>query len=299
MLVSAEDMPLKDGRILHDVNILEQGVDYVRVAHNEGISRVYATNLTNDWREKLHLLPEQVAEKKNMLAARNEENARQQKERDLQLRESLSEAEKMPRYIRGTDILKMVSAYATMDSLEAEAAALRWNMAEATRVGMSDQAEYFKVQLVAFEPGLTALRERREENTRRMMAMHSEYEKALNASNEKMAQLSSQISTIRQDLKEVSTRPTETKVVYREPYYTTPRIVVPAVQRETVIVSPPRNICPPSRPVNVSTTRNTISVGPGTSFPSSSVRPATVTPAVVHPAKVTPAIVQPARRFEK
>lgn len=307
-LVAAEDMILKDGRNLKDIRILEEGADYVRVEHHEGIARVDVSMMTDGWKEKLHLTPEEVSEKKKRLAEQNRERVRLQKERDRQVRESLSEAEKTPRYLKGADILKMVSVFTSMDPIEAEAAALRWNMAEAQRVGMSEQADLFKSQLASYEPNLQKIQQQRQEDELYWKNMQSDYERMMNDSREKMASLSSQINSIRKDLKEVSSRPTETRtVVYREPYYTPQQIIVPRVERETVVVRPPR-IYPP-RPVNVTTTKNSISIGPGTSHPRPSsdsshsrppfVRPAEVRPAMVNPAGVKPAQVHPAIQYRR
>lgn len=284
----AEDMVLKDGRRLEDIHVLEEGADFARVRHSEGIARVDASNLTEAWQQKLHLTPEEVTDKKTKLSEQNKAKIRLQKERDRMLRESLSDAEKSPRYLKGTEILKMMTLYTNLEPLEAEAAALRWNISEAQRVGLSDQAENFKVQLASYEPILQKLQRQREESMQYWKDIQSDYEKLAASSDEKISKLSSQVSTLRKDLNDVKNTPAETRmVVYREPYYTPPQIIVPPVIR-------PPLICPP-RPRTITTTKNSVQIGPARAPQNVPSRPVQLQPGIV-PANVRPAEVRPAVR---
>lgn len=149
MTCQAEDITLQDDRVLQDIRILDVGSDYLRISHSSGISNVKAADLPQDLQVKYKLTAEEVAARKQ--EAQQRQNEKWQKQRD-----SLSNAEKHPRYLKPREITDIVAVNTRMTSLEAEAAAARWNLSEARRVGDKEMSDLYVQALAAIQPQLAA-----------------------------------------------------------------------------------------------------------------------------------------------
>ncbi len=281
---TAENIVLKNGRTLVDVHILEQGIDYVRVRHNDGITRLEAEDLSDTWKTRLHLTPSEIQNKRQEQDRALTEQRRERQERDEALRATLSEAEKNPRYLSGADIVRMIGSYVHIESVEAEAAALQWNANEAQRVGLSDQAEDFMNRLKSYSVELERLRRERETSNQYWKNLEERYQHLTTESERRLDSLSNQVEGLRRELdsKSNSSRTviytTPTPTTYYSPWYYERRKPVVVVRQPPV---------PPRRPRPQRIIKQTPFLRNSSRPNSSYVRPAKTRPA--QPAKLQPA----------
>ena len=236
----AEDISLKDGRVFKDATVSDKGLDFIRVHHSEGIAKVSFRDLSEDLQKKYNMTEQAV---QNRVAAQQQKNQAQkarEEESARKLRESLSDAEKSPRYMKGADISRLMVSVSDISPVEAEYAALVWNSGEARRVGLKDQADSFIEQAALFEPRLKDVRSRREKDGQKSERDQERLRKELADANRRLAQLQNQIVGLKGDLAQVRNEQ-NSRTVFVDP----PVIYNPP--RTPIIITPP--IYPPRPPV--------------------------------------------------
>ncbi len=254
----ADDMTLRDGQELHGYKILSSGVDSVRILHDEGITTISASELTDEWQALLNMTPEEVDSRKREVARRNKEKEQARQDRENSLRQSLNESERVPRYLQGADITAMLAGYTSLDAAEAEAVALRWNIGEAKRVGLRDQASVFQDRLNSYSDALQTAKKKREDANAYWTTLQSNYEQLKASSEANIASLKKQVSSLKNEVETTKSSSSQT-VVYTPPVY------IPPPQPPVIITPPaPVRINPvkpvaPVRPINVTRPVNKIS----------------------------------------
>ena len=110
----AENMTLRSGRVLEDASVVSSGDDFVSVQYTDGVAKVSYKELTDAQQKDYRMTPEDVNTRLDQ--RRLEDAARRKKaeearkaadEEARKIRESLSEAERHPRYLEGADISRM------------------------------------------------------------------------------------------------------------------------------------------------------------------------------------------------
>ena len=113
----AENMSLRSGRVLKDAVVVSSGDDFVNIQYTDGVAKVSYKDLTDAQQRDYRMTPDEV--KARLDQRRMEEAARRKKaeearkaadEEARKIRESLSEAERHPRYLEGADISRMFFA---------------------------------------------------------------------------------------------------------------------------------------------------------------------------------------------
>lgn len=237
-----EDLTLANGRVFKDATVSDKGMDFIRVHHSEGIAKVSYKDLSEDLQKKYNMTEPEVKERLD--AQRLKDEAQKERERIAaqKVRESLSDAEKSPRYLKGADMLKLMVSVADVSPVEAEYAALVWNSAEASRVGRQEEAESFSKQIALYEPRMKDVRSRREKDGQKNERELEKLQQELSGSNKKIAQLQNRITGLQGELVQVRNEQ-NSRTVFVEP----PVIYNPP--RPPIIITPPP--CPPRPPVIV------------------------------------------------
>ena len=133
----AENMSLRSGRVLKDAVVVSSGDDFVNIQYTDGVAKVSYKDLTDAQQRDYRMTPDEV--KARLDQRRMEEAARRKKaeearkaadEEARKIRESLSEAERHPRYLEGADISRMFLLMGELTKVEAEVMALQWNALE-------------------------------------------------------------------------------------------------------------------------------------------------------------------------
>ena len=110
----AENMSLRSGRVLKDAVVVSSGDDFVNIQYTDGVAKVSYKDLTDAQQRDYRMTPDEV--KARLDQRRMEEAARRKKAEEARtaadaearkIRESLSEAERHPRYLEGADISRM------------------------------------------------------------------------------------------------------------------------------------------------------------------------------------------------
>lgn len=244
-IASAEDIILRDGRVLKDAEVVSHTDDSVSVQYAEGVTRVGYMELTDELQLRYGMTPADVEKRlQNKLA---KEEARRQKakaaeqaaeERAKKLRDSLSEAEKQPRYLSGRDVELMCMNLGEISSVESEFMALHWNMREAERVGLRHDAQIFRERLKDYAPKVDALKKQRQESEKYWTDLDENYKKLSKSSAEQIAALKQQVAQLKGE------------VVQAEQEKKTERIIITDVNRPWIIPPPPPIVIQP-RPVPV------------------------------------------------
>ncbi len=244
-IANAEDMVLRDGRVLKDAEVVSHTDDSVSVQYAEGVMRVGYKELTDDLQMRYGMTSVEVEKRlQNKLA---KEEARRQKakaaekaaeERAQKLRDSLSEAEKQPRYLSGRDVELMCMNLGEISSVESEYMALHWNMREAERVGLRHDAQIFRERLKDYAPKIDALKKQRQENEKYWTDLDENYKKLSKNSAEQIAALKQQVAQLKGEVAEV------------EQEKKTERIIITDVNRPWIMPPPPPVVIQP-RPVPV------------------------------------------------
>lgn len=246
MLSSAfsEDLSLPGGKVLKEVEVLEAGSDYLRIRHEGGIANVRAADLPESWREK-------YADTMEQTKIRQEQEKKTRQEKADKIRESLSESEKIPRYLKAEDILKMMGTVAPVSRLQAEASAASWNMSEALRTGDIGMANHYQESWKSFQGQLAALKgqqdQKQKEWEEKTRLEQEAKQQELNALKSELASVRTNMNQRYRDLEKIAE---DAKRNYERSRDTTVIQYVPEV-RQPVIVRPyypppcPPRPCPP------------------------------------------------------
>ena len=164
----AENMSLRSGRVLKDAVVVSSGDDFVNIQYTDGVAKVSYKDLTDAQQRDYRMTPDEV--KARLDQRRMEEAARRKKaeearkaadEEARKIRESLSEAERHPRYLEGADISRMFLLMGELTKVEAEVMALQWNALEADRVGLPEDARVFRARAAAYQDQISAIRKKK------------------------------------------------------------------------------------------------------------------------------------------
>ena len=257
----AEDMALRSGRVLKDASVVSSGDDFVSVQYTDGVAKVPYKELTDEQQKAYKMTPDDVAVR--LEQRRREEAARKQKaeaakkaaeEEARKMRESLSEAERHPRYLEGEDVVRMFLLVGDLSKVEAEVMALQWNALEADRVGLPQDARVFRARAATYQEQVKAIRKKREDAELYWKDMEKKYLALKDGTQKKIADLNKQVSQLQGEVKEVASQPK------------TERIIVSPVVRPWNYLPPPVIIRPtpppPSRPHPVPPRPVPVPVGP-------------------------------------
>lgn len=237
--VTAEDLTLTDGRVLHDVEVLGTGTDTLKVRYRDGVTSVYGNKLPDEWQKKYKLTSEDVQ-------ARLDDIQKQQEEQRQLKKDSLATANKVPRYLSANDVKQLFTLFGDMSSLEATATALRWNHLEAKRMGNDELAATYLNDWNALQPQLVALANKKAQ-LELMKEQENLQERENLASTLKETQDAIKAQTLRTSqlentLREAQNQPPVTTTIIAPPVYT--------YNNNTTIIRPrPRPpVCPDHRP---------------------------------------------------
>ena len=243
----AENMSLRSGRVLKDAVVVSSGDDFVNIQYTDGVAKVSYKDLTDAQQRDYRMTPDEV--KARLDQRRMEEAARRKKaeearkaadEEARKIRESLSEAERHPRYLEGADISRMFLLMGELTKVEAEVMALQWNALEADRVGLPEDARVFRARAAAYQEQISAIRKKRETAEQYWQDLEKKYLALKDGTQKKIADLNKQVSQLQGEVREVASQPR------------TERIIVPPIIRTWNYPPPPvfiRPQPPPPRPV--------------------------------------------------
>lgn len=235
----AEDMALRSGRVLEDAVVVSSGDDFVNVQYTGGVAKVSYKDLTDAQQKAYNMRPEDVHARLNQ--RRLEDEARRKKaeearraanEEARKIRESLSEAERHPRYLEGADISRMFLLVGELTRVEAEVMALQWNALEANRVGLPEDARVFRARAAAYQDQVNAIRKKRETAEQYWQDLEKKYLALKDGTRQKISDLNRQVSQLQGEVREVASQPR------------TERIIVPPVIRWWNYPPPPVIIRP-------------------------------------------------------
>lgn len=242
----AENMTLRSGRVLKDASVVSSGDDFVSVQYTDGVAKVPYKELTDEQQKDYKMTPEEVGTRLDQ--RRLEDAARKKKaeearkaadEEARKIRESLSEAERHPRYLEGADIARMFLLMGELSKVEAEVMALQWNALEADRVGLPQDARVFRARAGAYQEQVNAIRKKRETAEQYWQDLEKKYLALKDGTQKKIADLNKQVNQLQGEVREVASQPR------------TERIIVPPIIRPWNYPLPPviiRPTPPPSRP---------------------------------------------------
>lgn len=273
----SDDMTLNSGRVLKDATVSDNGEDFIRVHHSEGIAKVPYSELSEELQKKYNMTKEEVTARYEDKKRVEEEQKARQEELNKSLRDSLSESEKLPRYIRGADMFKMMNLITEVTPVEAEYAALVWNSGEAQRVGMTEQVKIFMQQAALYEPRVKEARMRREKAGENGDKKREQLQGELASANKRISQLQNKISDMQGNMAQMKRDNSSPNTVFVE----TPVYVQPP--RPPIIITSP--ICRPSHyPSGITYPSGAVTpIRPiramGGSMPAEAIRPAVVRPA--------------------
>ena len=247
----AEKMTLRSGRVLEDASVVSSGDDFVSVQYTDGVAKVSYKELTDAQQKDYRMTPEDV--KARLDQRRLEDAARRKKaeearkaadEEARKIRESLSEAERHPRYLEGADISRMFLLLGELSQVEAEVMALQWNALEADRVGLPEDARTFRARMGTYQEQVNAIRKKRETAEQYWQDLEKKYLALKDGTQKKIADLNKQVSQLQGEVREVASQPR------------TERIIVPPIIRTWNYPPPPVIIRPsplPPRPTSRTT----------------------------------------------
>lgn len=199
-LAQARDITLESGRLLKNAEKIESGVDFVRIRYDDGIIRVNANDLPEQLRQEWDMMPEQVEERKSDRLEQQKIKKELEEQRIKEMRAALSEAEKQPRYVKGAEFSALFATLGGIEPVEAEYLANKWNIAEANRVGLPDQAQAFINNLAFLEPQIRQLDAERREAARQWEKTTEKMEQLAQQSQSQVNQLKQQVSQLRDDV---------------------------------------------------------------------------------------------------
>ena len=221
----AENMSLRSGRVLKDAVVVSSGDDFVNIQYTDGVAKVSYKDLTDAQQRDYRMTPDEV--KARLDQRRMEEAARRKKaeearkaadEEARKIRESLSEAERHPRYLEGADISRMFLLMGELTKVEA----------------------VFRARAAAYQEQISAIRKKRETAEQYWQDLEKKYLALKDGTQKKIADLNKQVSQLQGEVREVASQPR------------TERIIVPPIIRTWNYPPPPvfiRPQPPPPRPV--------------------------------------------------
>lgn len=268
----AADITLTNGRVLKNATMIETETDSVRIRHDDGVAKVSADQLPNNLREEWGMTPDQVAVRVQTQKEKEQTEKEQAARKAKELRDSMSESEKIPRYIQPAELFGLLSALGEIHPAESKYLALKWNRSEAARVGLSEQAQEFDKQIAAITPQINSLAEARQKDMEQWQDMTRKMEQLAQQSQQKTDTLSKQVSQLQNDLNNARIWDNNRTIIYRTPVYYNNwsrgvyyRPVPPAPRPVPIIrridlkpgslsrpPSPRPSFSPPSRPVHPS-----------------------------------------------
>lgn len=254
----AEDMALRSGRVLKDASVVSSGDDFISVQYTDGVAKVSYKDLTDEQQTAYKMTPDEVAAR--LEQRRREEAVRKQKAQEAKkaaeeearkIRESLSEAERHPRYLQGEDITRMFLLLGDVTRVEAEVIALQWNALEADRVGLPQDARMFRDRAGAYQDQISSIRKKKEEAEQYWKDLEKKYLALKEGTQKKIADLGKQVNQLKGEVRDVASQPRTERIIvtpgYRPWNYPPPPIIVNPV--------PP----PPPRPRPVPPVRAVVS----------------------------------------
>lgn len=255
-MVQAEDINLRTGRVFKDAVVVSSGEDFVNIQHADGVARVSYKDLTDDQQKMYRMTPKDVQGR--METRRKEDEARKKKaeeskkiaeEEARKLRESLSESERIPRYLEGADISRIFLMMGELSQVEAEVMALLWNVREANRVGLSEDARIFREKAATYQELVNDIRKKRKADEQYWLNLEKEYQTLKTGTQKKIADLNKQVAQLQGEVKEVASQPRTERIilpsVIRPWNYSPPPVII----RPTPPPPPRLRPCPPVRPV--------------------------------------------------
>lgn len=196
----AEDIRLNDGTVLKNIEVIGSGIDFIRVSHEDGIVSLESKELPLNLQIRWDMKPEQVEKRKKMLA----ERARRIREREVlrakQIRDSLSEAQKIPRYIERSELNGLLLRETDLSPLEIQYFMLKWNESEADRVGLLEQKITFAKQLQDLFPRLQVLYAEKKRQNKEWVDITEKVQQIENLSTDQIRQLKKQVSDLKGEL---------------------------------------------------------------------------------------------------
>lgn len=258
----AEDMTLRSGRVLKDASVVSSGDDFVSVQYTDGVAKVPYKELTDDQQKDYKMTPEEVEARLGQ--RRLEDAARKKKaeearkaadEEARKIRESLSEAERHPRYLEGEDIACMFLLMGELTKVEAEVMALQWNALEADRVGLPEEARVFRARAGAYQDQVSAIRKKRETAEQYWQDLEKKYLALKDGTQKKIADLNKQVSQLQGEVRDVASQPRTERIIV-PPIIRTWNYPPPPVIIRPLPPRPPRPYPVPPRPVPIPTKPN-------------------------------------------
>lgn len=254
----AADMTLRSGRVLKDASVASSGDDFVSVQYTDGVAKIPYGELTDAQQKDYKMTPEEVEARLSM--RRQEEAARKKKaaearkaaeEEARKIRESLSEAERHPRYLEGEDIARMFLLMGELTQVEAEVMALQWNALEADRVGLTEEARVFRTRAGAYQEQISAIRKKRETAEQYWQDMEKKYLALKDGTQKKIAALNKQVSQLQGEVRDVASQPRTDRIIvtpgFRPWNYPPPPVII----RPSFPPPPPRPFPVPPRPLPI------------------------------------------------
>lgn len=254
----AENMTLRSGRVLKDASVVSSGDNFVSVQYTDGVAKVPYKDLTDEQQKDYKMTPEEVGARLDQ--RRLEDAARKKKaeearkaadEEARKIRESLSEAERHPRYLEGADISRMFLLMGELSQVEAEVMALQWNALEADRVGLSEDARVFRARMGTYQEQVNAIRKKRETAEQYWQDLEKKYLALKDGTQKKIAALNKQVSQLQGEVQEVASQPRTDRIIvtpgFRPWNYPPPPVII----RPSFPPPPPRPFPVPPRPLPI------------------------------------------------
>lgn len=219
-VVQADDITLRSGRILKDATVASSGDDFVSIQYTDGVAKIPYKELTDEQQILYKMTPENVQvrmEKRRMDDAARRKKAEEVKlaadEEARKIRESLSEAERHPRYLKGEDMRRMFLLMGDLSNVEAEVMALQWNALEANRVGLPEDARMFRDQVADYQPQLSAMRKKREEAEQYWKDLEKKYLVLQDGTQKQIKDLNKEVNRLQGEVKDVASQPRTERVI--------------------------------------------------------------------------------------
>lgn len=250
----AEDMALRTGRVLKDASVVSSGDDFVSVQYTDGVAKISYKDLTEEQQKAYKMTPGDVEIR---LEQRRRENAARKKkaeearkaadEEARKIRESLSEAERHPRYLEGEDVARLFLLMGELSKVEAEVLSLQWNALEADRVGLSQDARLFRARAATYQEQISAIRKKREAAEQYWQDLEKQYLALKDGTQKKIADLNKQVNQLQGEVRDVASQPRTERIIvtpgFRPWNYPPPPVIIRPVPPR-----PPRPYPIPPRP---------------------------------------------------
>lgn len=233
----AEDMTLRSGRVLKDASVVSSGDDFVSVQYTDGVAKIPYGELTDEQQKDYSMTQEEVvarlSKRKQEEAARKKKAVEARKAADEEarkIRESLSEAERHPRYLEGNDIARMFLLMGELTKVEAEVMALQWNALEADRVGLPQDARVFRARAGVYQEQISAIRKKRETAEQYWQDLEKKYLALKDGTQKKISDLNKQVNQLQGEVRDVASQPRTERIIvtpgFRPWNYPPPPVII-------------------------------------------------------------------------